>query len=215
MELFAGFLLGILASGIAALVFDRATSPKLEIDLDASPRALGELGDGTKQEYHHVVVRNARTRLGLPGRRPAWACQATLEIFRWTGEPMTVVPIKARWASQPMPVSSFVHGGQIIQAADMAKIVAGRRIDIYSHQDERLTVALKHAAQSGIHLFSNESLQFERGCNPAWKLEMGTYRLRVTVYYERGDVHRDFEFANTGTTLDDVKIHAWSGKPAA
>jgi hypothetical protein len=128
---------------------------------------------------------------------------------------MTVVPIKARWASQPMPVSSFVLGDRIIQAADMAKIIAGRRIDIYSHQDERLTVALKHAGQSEIHLFSNESLQFERGCNPAWKLEAGTYRLRVTVYYERGDVHSDFEFANTGTTLDDVKIQTWSGKPAA
>lgn len=214
MELFAGFLLGIVASGVAALVFDRATSPKLEIIVDPGPRAFGDLPDGTKLEYHHVVVRNARTRWLLPGRRPAWACQATLTVFKWTGEPMTVVPIRARWASQPMPVSSFVVGDRIVQAADMAKIIAGRRVDVYTHQDERLTVALKHAGQPGIHLFTNESLQFERGCNPAWKLDVGTYRLRVTVYYERGDVHADFEFANTGTTLDDVKIQAWSGKPA-
>jgi hypothetical protein len=110
MELFAGFLLGIVASGIAALVFDRATSPKLEIVVDSGPRALGDLPDGTKLEYHHVVVRNARTSWPLPGRRPAWACQASIAVFKWTGEPLTVVPIRARWASQPMPVSSFVVG---------------------------------------------------------------------------------------------------------
>lgn len=215
MELFVGFLLGIVASGVAAVVLDRATSPKLEIVLDPSPRALGDLPDGTKSEYHHVVVRNARTPGPLPGRRPAWACQAAITVFKWTGEPLTVVPIRARWASQPMPVSSFVVGDRIVQAADMAKIVAGRRVDIYTHQDERLTIALKHQGQSGIHLFTNESLEFERGCNPAWKLETGTYRVRVNVYYERGDVHADFELANTGTTLDDVKLQTWSGKPQA
>ena len=213
MELFAGFLLGILASGIAALVFDRATSPKLEIVVDSGARALGDLPDGTKLEYHHVVVRNARTPWPLPGRRPAWACQASITVFKWTGEPLTVVPIRARWASQPMPVSSFVVGDRVVLAADMAKIIAGRRVDIYTHQDERLNVALKHQGQSGIHLFTNESLEFERGCNPAWKLEPGTYRLRVTLYYERGEVHADFEFANTGANLEDVKIQSWSGTP--
>jgi hypothetical protein len=214
MELFAGFILGIFASAIAALIFDRAASPKLEIVIDPGPRAFGELPDGTKLEHHHVVVRNARTMRLLPGRHPAWACQANLTVFKWTGEPLTVVPIRARWASQSMPVSSFVSGDRVIVAADMAKMIAGRRIDIYTHQDERLNVALKHQGQSAIHLFTNESLQFERGCNPAWKLETGTYRLRVTVFYERGEIHEDFEFANTGTGLDDVKLRPWSGAAA-
>lgn len=214
MELFAGFVFGIVASGIVALVFDRATSPKLEILVDSGPRAVGDLPDGTKLEYHHVVVRNARTPWPLPGRRPAWACQASITVFKWTGEPLTVVPIRARWASQPMPVSSFVVGDRVVLAADMAKIIAGRRVDIYTHQDERLNVALKPQDQTGIHLFTNESLEFERGCNPAWKLEPGTYRLRVTLYYERGEVHADFEFANTGANLEDVKIQSWSGTPA-
>ena len=39
MELFAGFVLGIVASGIAALLFDRATGPRLEIVVDPGPRA--------------------------------------------------------------------------------------------------------------------------------------------------------------------------------
>ena len=215
MELFAGFVLGIVASGVAAVVFDHMTSPKLEIVVDPGPRALGDLPDGTKLEYHHVLVRNVRTARLLPGRRPAWACQANLTIFKWTGEPLTVVPVRARWASQPMPVSSFFVGDRIIQAADMAKIIAGRRIDIFTHQDERLTIGLKHQGQTGIHLYTNESLQFERGCNPAWKLEPGTYRLRVGVFYERGEVSADFEFSNTGAMLDDVKIKRWSGRVTA
>lgn len=210
MELLAGFLLGILASAIAAVVFDRSTSPRLEILPDTGPRALADLPDGTRQEYHHVLVKNSRTRWPLPDRRPAWACQATITVFRWTGEPLTVVPIRARWASQPSPISSFVIGDRIIQAADMAKIIAGRRIDIYTHQEERLTIALKHQGKSEIHLFSNESYQFERACNPAWRLDVGSYRLRVSIHYERGEVYRDFEFGNTGTALEDVKIQLWS-----
>jgi hypothetical protein len=211
MVLFLGFVLGIAASGVAAVVFDHMTSPKLEVVIDPGPRALGDLPGGTKLEYHHVLVRNVRTAWPLPGRRPAWACQANLTIFKWTGEPLTVVPVRARWASQPMPVSSFVVGDRVIQATDMAKMIAGRRIDIFTHQDERLTIALKHQGQTGIHLFTNESLEFERGCNPAWKLEPGTYRLRVAVFYERGEVLEDFEFSNTGATLDDVTIKRWSG----
>lgn len=215
MQLLIGFVLGIVASGIAAIVFDHAISPKLEIVVDPGPRALGDLPDGTKLEYHHVIVRNARTRWPLPGRRPAWACQANISIFRWNGEPLTVVPIRARWASQPEPISSFVIGSQIVLAADMAKIIAGRRIDIYTHQDERLTIALKHKGQSGLHLFTNESYKFERGCNPAWELEAGTYRLRITVYYELGEACCDFELGNTGPNLEDVKIAAWLGRVAA
>lgn len=215
MGLFAGFVLGIIASGVAAVVFDHATSPRLDIVVDPGPRALGDLPDGTKLEYHHVVVRNVRTRWPLPGRRPAWACQANITLFKWTGEPLTVVPIRARWASQPMPISSFIVGDRIVQAADMAKIIAGRRVDIFTHQDERLTIALKHQGLPGIHLFTNESLEFERGCNPAWRLEPGSYRLRVAVYYERGEVQADFEFANTGSTLDDVTIQPWSVSQSA
>ncbi len=215
MELFAGFLLGIFGSVVVAVAFDRATSARLEIVVDPGPRALGDLSDGTKTEHHHVLVRNAKTPWFLPGRRPAWACQATITVFRWTGEPLTVVGVRARWASQPMPVSSFVVGDRVIVAADMAKIIAGRRIDIYTHQEERLNVALKHQGNSAIHLFSNESLEFERACNPAWKLESGTYRVRVTVFYERGEAHADFELANTGATLDDVKIRAWKRPTAA
>lgn len=214
MELLLGLVLGIAASAIAGVAFDHLTSPKLEIEVDSAPRALGDLPDGTKLEYHHVVVRNARTRWPLPGRRPAWACQASVSVFRWNGEPLTIVPIRARWASQPEPVSSFVIGDQIVLGVDMAKIIAGRRIDIYTHQDERLTVALKHKGQSSLHLFTNESYKFERACNPDWKIESGTYRLRVTVYYERGDLSRDFELANTGMNLEDVKIAPWSRSAA-
>lgn len=32
-------------------------------------------------------------------------------------------------------------------------------------------------------------------------------------YYERGEVHADVEFANTGANLEDVKIQSWSGTP--
>lgn len=215
MGILLGFLLGILASAIAAIAYDRAVSAKLEIVRDPGARALGALPNRTTLEYHHVVVRNRPTPWPLPGRRPAWACQATISVFRWTGEPLTTVPIRARWASQPEPVSSFVIGDQLVQAADMAKMISGRRIDIYAHQDERLSIAVKYQGHAELHLFTNESYQFERACNPAWALESGSYRLRVAVHYERGEVQQDFELRNTGDNLDDVQIQLWQGTPAA
>lgn len=92
----------------------------------------------------------------------------------------------------------------------MAKIIAGRRVDIYTHQDERLTIALKYRGEPALYLFTNESYQFEHLRNPAWKLEAGTYRLRITVHYERGEIQKDFELCNTGPELEDVKIQPWT-----
>jgi hypothetical protein len=215
MELFLGFLLGIVASAIAALLFDHATGPRLEIVCNRGTRAIGDVPDGTRQEFHHVVVRNTPAGRMLPSRRPAWACQATISAFKWTGEPLTVVPVLARWSSQPEPISTFFVVNQMVQAADLAKMIAGRRIDIYSHKEERLVVAIKHQGSEALHLFSNESYQFEHGRNPAWRLDAGTYRFRVTIHYERGTVHQDFEVGNTGTGLDDVKIRPWRGSVTA
>jgi len=75
--------------------------------------------------------------------------------------------------------------------------------------DERIVLAIKHEGLAALHLFSNESYQFDHARNPAWCLDVGTYPLRVTVHYERGRVCRDFELRNTGAGLDDVRLQYW------
>jgi len=117
-------------------------------------------------------------------------------------------PIPARWISQPEPIISIGIAGALTQILDVARMLAGRRIDIYNHEDQVLSLALKFEGQPNCHLFTNESYAFPMWQNPGWALPLGQHRLRVTVYYEGGRAARDFWLHNEGLTRDDVRIEA-------
>ena len=68
------FASGILASGIAALIYDRATRPRLRIEIDQSGRVRDQ-AQGL-HEFHHLIVRNRKAIWPFPGRRPAWSATA-------------------------------------------------------------------------------------------------------------------------------------------
>ena len=44
----------------------------------------------------------------------------------------------------------------------------------------------------------------------ASRIEKGDAPKGLTVFYEHGEVHADFELANTGVSLNDVKIRPWT-----
>jgi len=104
-------------------------------------------------------------------------------------------PILARWTSHPEPVFPIADQGRVVHIPDFAKMIAGRKVDVHNHDDQQSSVAVKFEGEAAIHLFTNESYLFPRWQNPAWRLETGTYRLRVTAYYERGRAVGDFELA--------------------
>ena len=72
MELFVGFILGILASSIAALVYEYASRPLLEAVADDSGRAQGQVHDEKPHEFYHLKVRNLPAKWPLSGRKPDW-----------------------------------------------------------------------------------------------------------------------------------------------
>jgi hypothetical protein len=109
-----GFMLGILASGIAALVYEYGTRPLLQVLLDDSPRAQGQKPGQAPHEFYHLKVRNVPPRWPLLGRRPAWACKATIEVFDHNGKRVIPDTIIARWPSQPEPLIPAVNAGQVI-----------------------------------------------------------------------------------------------------
>jgi hypothetical protein len=205
LEVFAGFVLGILASAIAAIVLDHASRPLLEVVEHNGDRAQGQSPGNPPHEFFHVRVRNRRARL-LSGRRPAWSCQATLEVRTGDGHGRLVDPIPARWISQPEPILTLGISGQVAQIPDAARMLAGRRIDIHNHEDQVMSIAVKFEGADECHLFTNESYVFPRWQNPEWSLQPGRHRLRVTVYYERGRAQRDLWLHNDGHTRDDVRI---------
>lgn len=206
LEILAGFVLGILASAIAAIVLDHASRPLLEVVEHDGARAQGQSPGNPPHEFFHVRVRNGPPRRPLSGRRPAWACHATLEVRTEDGNARLVDPIPARWISQPEPILTLGIGAGVAQIPDVARMLAGRRIDIHSHEDQVMSIAVKFEGVTECHLFTNESYVFPRWQNPAWSLTGGKHRLRVTVYYERGRAQRDFWLHNDGNRCDDVRI---------
>lgn len=203
-----GFLLGILASGIATLVYEYSTRPLLQVLIDDSPRAQGEKPDRAPYEFYHLKVRNVPPKWPLLGRKPAWACKATIEVFDLNGKRVIPDPIIARWPSQPEPLLPAVNAGQVTNLRDPTRIVAAQMIDVHTHEDQQLNAAIKYEGSQDCHLFSNESYFYPKWQNPAWMLGAGTYRLRVTLYYERRRTE-DFRLLNTGDTRDDLSIELW------
>ena len=99
-------------------------------------------------------------------------------------------------------------GGAVVQIPDVARMLAGRRIDIHNHEDQVLSVAIKFKGEAECHLFTNESYIFPRWQNPDWSLPVGRHGLRVTVFYERGRTQCDFWIHNNGLTRDDLRVEA-------
>ncbi len=209
LEILAGFLLGIFASAVAAIVLDHAARPLLVILEHYGARAQGQNPGNPPHEFFHVRVQNLPAKRPVTGRRPAWACQATLEVLTDDGGARRIDPIPARWISQPEPIITIGVGGTVAQIPDVARMLAGRRIDIHNHEDQVLSIALKFEGEADCQLFTNESYTFPRWQNPAWALPPGRHRLRVTVYYERGRAQRDFWLHNDGVTRDDLRVEAF------
>jgi len=86
----------------------------------------------------------------------------------------------------------------------------GRTIDVHSHFNEPISIGLKYEGETDCYLFTNESYGFPpKSQNPAWRLGPGSYRVHVTVFYERGRVEKDFELRNEGPRLNDFHLLPW------
>lgn len=201
-----GFLLGIVASGIAAIVYEHLTRPLLQVLLEDGPRAIGQYPGLSPHEFYHLRVRNRPARRPFPGRKPAWSCKATIEVFGADGVRTIEEPIHVRWTSQPEPLTPAIAGNQSVSIVDFARLIMARKIDIHCHEDQQFSVALKFDGQPECYIFSNESYLHPSWSNPAWRLGPGEYRLRVTVFYERGRLTRDFTLQNLGTARDSIKL---------
>ena len=202
-----GFLLGIVASGIAAVLYERATSPLVEISLDERPLALGQYANLPPLAFYHLKVCNLPTKLPLSSRKPAWSSKATIEVFNHDGTRAIAEPIHARWTSQPEPLIPAVAGNQSINLVDFARLMNARKVDIHAHEDEYISLAVKYDGQPECYIFSNESyLHPPAWSNPAWRLNSGKYRVLVTVFYGRGRAQREFDLTNLRTARNSVEI---------
>jgi hypothetical protein len=206
-----GAIFGFLVSLLTWIFTERVSSPKLEIVVDED-RGLGQFPGNPPHEFYHVRVRNVLPKYRLHGRKPAWACRATIEVFRPDGGRVIADDVIARWTSQPEPLLPVVAQGEAGYVLDPARLTQARRVDVHSHSDERIPLVLKFEGERDCYIFSNESYRYQRLHqelrNPDWRIPPGRYRLRVTVQYERGQVEKDLEFSNEGPSRYGVHLNA-------
>jgi len=197
-DLLIGFV-----SGMAAAVFlERLERPKLTIQV-GNGNNQDDIANVPDRQFYHLFVHNVPAWKPLAGRKPAWSSQAHLSIVSSDGASTLVAPIPARWNSQPDPVTCTCQG---IPQLDVARIIAGRKVDIHAHEAQALVVAVKTKNDPDVYLFTNESYAFPHLSNPDWKLTGTKHRIRVTVEYERGSEQRDFWIYNRGHRCDDVYL---------
>jgi hypothetical protein len=209
MEFFLAFLVGLMASGIVALYYEYGIRPKLTVFVDESLRSPGQLDGRSPYEFYHLNVSNLAALWPFPSRRPAWSTKVTMEVFDPDGNRSIPDKIVGRWPSHPEPLTQMLYDGKIVQIHDPAKHVAAQKVDVHSHEDEIFAVTLKYDGEEKCHIFSNESYLHNLWQHPDWALQEGEYRLRVTLYYERGREIRDFKLSNFGQGRSDIKLQPW------
>jgi hypothetical protein len=205
-NLIIGFVLGIVASGIAAVIYEHATSPLVAISLDERPLALGQYPDLPPHAFYHLRISNVPAKLPFSSRKPAWSSKATIEVFDLNGNRVIADPIHARWPSQPEPLIPAVAGIQQVNLLDFSRLMNARKVDMHSHEEEYISLAIKFDGQPECYIFSNESYLYPAWSNPAWRLNLGTYRVLVTVFYSRGRAQCAFTLTNQRTARNSIEL---------
>ena len=205
-NLVIGFVLGIVTSGIASALYEWATGPLIEISLDDRPLAMGQHPSLQPHAFYHLKIRNIPAKLPSSSRKPAWSSHATIEVFKPNGTRVIPEPIYARWPSQPEPLSPAISGTDSVNLVDFARLMNARKVDIHTHNDEYIALALKFEGHPECFIFSNESYLHHAWSNPAWRLDRGEYRVVVTIFYERGRARREFTLTNQRVARNSVEI---------
>ena len=205
-----GFLLGILASGIAWRFSESIVQPSLEIVVDPM-RAQGQSPSNQPHEFYHVQVRNIPHNRHWPSRRPAWAVRARLTFSMRMRPVLSLVTFRLVGLRNQNLCSPFIAQGRAGNLQDPARIMQARKIDVHGHFDESMSIVVKFEGEPDCYIFTNESHYFPKWQNPAWRLAPGRYRVRVTVYNEQGSEKKDFELRNDGPSREThhVCLRAW------
>lgn len=200
MEFVLGGAIGFLASLVAAFIFERFTAPHLAV------RVVDGRAEGDNRAFYHLAVHNVPPPWLALGRKPAFLCRATLDVFDESGRRINHQTIHARWSTRPEPLQQVVVDGQVRNVLDPARLFAARTIEVFSHHPENIPVLIKHEGEHACHVFSNESYMHPRWGNPEWALDIGVYRLRLRLFYERGTTEHEFRIHNDGPQREHVRL---------
>ena len=199
-------LLGAIGSLLVAWYYDYATSPRLKLRPDESPRQTGQRPGEAQYQFLQIKVKQEKGYWPFVSRRVAWNCRATMEVFTPDGSKPIPGSVTARWSGSLQPYRTQLIGQQLAQIPDSSLFPLGERFDVYSYSEEQIGIAVKFGGGEDCWIFSNESYLYSWR-NPAWQLPRGQYFIRFQLYYEsKAPATRWLSLVNNGDRFEDWSV---------
>ena len=177
-----GFLLGILASGIAWRFSERYRPTFLEIVVDLG-RAQGQTPGNQPHEFYHVQVRNIPHNWPWPSRRPAWACRARRLTFSWRMKPVhSLLTFRLAGLRNQNRCSPLFHKGKWAISRTLHESCKHAKIDVHGHPTGESPVERRELPCLRPHYLTMVSMRgptHSEGCaGPPWAPRMHRARGR-------------------------------------
>lgn len=207
-----GFIVGVFASFLAAIGFEKFKTPNLEITVGpkTTPNNLPGRAS-TKYSFLHLNVSNKNNWLKLTN--PALSVRAKL-YFKDPSNNKELFSIDGRWSGNPEPYTPMSPLGDR-GTVNPTIFPVLRKIDIFPGQTEGLDVAIKYDDENPIYAFSNESYipsnKMWRSQN--WQIDLKKILIDVTV--NTGDLIKQelFLLKNPDKSIEKVEIEKPSQIP--
>ncbi len=201
IDFLVGLFGGIIAGVVTVVLVGLLRSPNLGIQ-------IGGVADGS---YAHGTFRFVHVRITNKGwrlwrwqiRRAATLCRAEVSF----GDLQSSAPrfkIDGRWTSIPEPV----HYTADRTIADLGLALAIPREHINPGDHAEVAIALKKDGDLDCFAFNNRSYLYPPNwSNPEWRLERGTYWVRVLVTSGEVQAQGSFYLINTGDLATGLHLH--------
>lgn len=132
-------LVGALSSLLVAWYYDHATSPRLELIPDDTPRQSGQQPDSpTPHQFLQVKIKQVTGHWPFVSRRAAWNCRVIMEVFRPDGNKIIPERITARWSGSLQPYRTQLVGQQLAQIPDTSLFPLSQRFDVHAYSEEQI-----------------------------------------------------------------------------
>jgi hypothetical protein len=200
--------LGLFAIALALVVpffVESLRRPALDIETVAET-----VDPALQHRFLHLRAINKPCRI-LPwvNRDTAVDASITMTFYDRSGRTCLFGPIEGKWDVGPECLTPLVHiqiptasnpmNISRINTFNQALIPSAHRANLPSdYEGKSFGVVVKHQNQVECYAFNGWSYQFNNWANPAWRLGIGEFIIRITVQSGRASTTSKFLLSNSG-----------------
>lgn len=181
MDTLNAFIISLIASLIAVyctMRIEKYKLPKLSIEVDEDDKYRPS--DRVRWLFYKIIVTNKKTIFPrFIVRETAESCYANIEFYKKNNHFFTM---KGRWSSTPQIPD---------MPKDMWKLISNfpQPVSIPADQNEHLDILTQSESDNNAYGFNNISYLHDQWKNEEFKLEEGTYQIKVNISTKNGISH--------------------------